>query len=119
MKFCTFCENMLYVDVDQEKNLVYYCKSCSNKITQPKDAGSVTIVDDNKINNYMKYSQYINKYLKFDPTLPRVSNMVCPNAACTKKEDEENEVIFIKYDPNDMKYVYYCCFCSHSWITDS
>ena len=116
MKFCSFCDNMLYVDIDQEKNLVYYCKNCNNKVVQQKEAGSIVIVEDNKINDELKFSQYINKYLKYDPTLPRVSNMSCPNASCTRKDHEENEVIYIKYDPNDMKYVYYCCHCDYSWI---
>ena len=27
----------------------------------------------------------------------------------------ENEVVFIKYDHVNMKYVYICCHCNHSW----
>ena len=32
MKFCECCENMLYVNVEDDK-LVYYCKNCKNTET--------------------------------------------------------------------------------------
>lgn len=114
MKFCDYCNNMLYVKIDADKRLVYYCKSCGfNQVES--NTKSVCIVDDNKINDYTKYSQYINPYLKYDPCLPRVNNIKCPNKGCTKPSDKDNEVIYIKYDAVNMKYIYNCCDCNHFW----
>jgi DNA-directed RNA polymerase subunit M/transcription elongation factor TFIIS len=115
MRFCNFCNNMFYVNIDENKDLVYYCKHCNNKDVVSKDAGSVCVIDDNKITDPIKYSQYINKYLKHDRTLPRVNNIVCPNAACSKAGSAEDEVIYIKYDALNLKYIYHCCHCEHFW----
>lgn len=117
MKFCDQCHNMMYVNIDVNKKLVYYCKSCGNKNIY-NEGNSVCIIDDNKINDDTKYSQYINKYLKYDPCLPRVNNIECPNVDCVKEKEQDNEVIYIKYDPINMKYLYHCCHCDHFWINN-
>lgn len=117
MKFCDICNNMFYVSVEGTENgkrLVYYCKSCGHKNIEASSK-SVCVIDDNKVNNFIKYSQYINKYIKYDPCLPRVKNIVCPNDGCTKADNQDNEVIYIKYDNVDMKYLYNCCHCDHFW----
>lgn len=118
MKFCDFCNNMLYVNINEAKDLLYYCKSCGKQEIQPKEQGSICVIDDNQINDTMKYSQYINKYLKYDPTLPRVDDMDCPNPTCNRN-GKKNEVIYINYNPTDMKFVYFCCHCNHSWINNA
>lgn len=114
MKFCDNCDNMLYVSITEDKKLLYYCKSCGFK-KENKNNGSYCIIDDNKVNDHTKYSQYINKYLKYDPCLPRVNNIECPNEHCTKESDKQNEVIYVKYDHINMKYIYNCCHCDHFW----
>ena len=117
MKFCECCENMLYVNVEDDK-LVYYCKNCKNTETVLKGQ-SVLIIDDNKIDDEARYSHYINRHLKHDPTLPRVNNIVCPNKECIKKKEDNNEVIYIKYDHTNMQYLYYCCHCEYFWKRNS
>ena len=113
MKFCQ-CGNMFYVSVNEEKKLVYYCKSCNTKEVKQTNESEL-IISDNKIDDSIKYSQYINKYIKFDPSLPRVNNIKCTNDKCSNKDDTKSEVIFIKYDTMNMKYLYYCCHCDHFW----
>ncbi len=118
MKFCDYCNNMLYVKVNGNKDMVYYCKSCGFSKAEEKNGKSICIVDDNKINDFTKYSQYINNYLKYDPCLPRVNNIVCPKKDCSKPTDKDNEVIYIKYNPVNMKYIYTCCHCDHFWVNN-
>ena len=66
-----------------------------------------------------EFSHIINKYTKLDPTLPRVSNILCPNADClTNKEDVPREIIYIRYDDKNMKYVYLCSSCDTVWKTE-
>lgn len=111
MKFCINCNNYLYIDLDEERNLLRYCKNCGHKTVEKKEDGSVLVIDDNKIDNTTRFSQFLNKHIKHDPTLPRVNNIPCKNPSCTKKPEEENEVIYLKYDFVNMKYLYYCCKC--------
>ena len=58
-----------------------------------------------------------------DPTLPRIYNMKCPNGECktNKKEDNKEqqatEIIYIRYDDDDLKYVYICPTCDTNWVS--
>jgi aspartate carbamoyltransferase regulatory subunit len=63
------------------------------------------------------FSNIINKYTKFDPTLPRVNNILCPNAECktNTSKDVAREIIYIRYDDTNMKYVYLCAGCDTVW----
>ena len=56
-----------------------------------------------------------NKYTKLDPTLPRVANVLCPNSACNPAE---KEIVCIRYDETNCKYVYLCCTCDTVWKTE-
>ena len=115
MRFCTTCNNMFYVKVNETDDLLYYCKFCNNSVIETKQNGSILVLDDNKVDDEIKYKQYVNKNIIHDPTLPRVNNIVCPNKVCSKKPSEDNEVIYIKYDYANMKYLYFCCKCEHFW----
>ena len=58
----------------------------------------------------------INKDLCHDPTLPKVNNILCPNDDCpTNKDGTPKEVVYLKYDKDNLKYLYMCCVCHHSW----
>ena len=64
----------------------------------------------------------VNEYTKLDPTLPRVSNIPCPNAACvSNRPDEEksnsnqHEVIYLRYNDAALKFVYICNQCDTIW----
>ena len=64
-------------------------------------------------------NKQVHKYTKLDPTLPRVSNILCPNGDClTNKEDIPREIIYIRYDDTNMKYVYLCSTCDTVWKTE-
>ena len=68
-----------------------------------------------------EFSHIINKYTKLDPTLPRVSNILCPNPDCATNKDkdkEQREIISIRYDDTNMKYVYLCSTCNTVWKTE-
>lgn len=115
MKFCNTCNNMFYVKVNEDKELVYYCKFCNNSLIEPKTSGSILVIDDNTVDDDIRYTQFINSNIIHDPTLPRVNNIICPCDKCTRKPEEDNEVIYIKYDFANMKYLYFCCHCKHFW----
>jgi DNA-directed RNA polymerase subunit M/transcription elongation factor TFIIS len=110
---------MYYIRInsDNPNSLVYYCRQCGNE-------DKLLAVDDvcvSKIQikkNDHSFNHIINKFTKLDPTLPRINNMLCPNADClTNTKDKEKEVIYIRYDDTNMKYVYLCCECDTVWNT--
>jgi DNA-directed RNA polymerase subunit M/transcription elongation factor TFIIS len=119
MEFCKLCDNMLYIKrevTDEQDKLINYCKNCSNSVELKSDNKSILIFENNYEKEKINYKLFINPYIKYDPTLPRVNNLVCPNAKCTKKKNQDNEVIYIKYDNENMKYLYYCVYCEEFWV---
>lgn len=118
MNFCDDCDNMLYISVDNENKLIYYCKNCSFIKYGDLSNGSICVIEDNRVSDDIKYIQFLNKYIKHDVTIPRVKNINCPNEECTKKKEEENQVMYIKYDNKNMKYMYHCCYCENFWKID-
>ena len=119
MEFCKLCDNMLFIKrevTDEQDKLINYCKNCSNSVELKSDNKSILIFENNYEKEKINYKLFVNPYIKYDPTLPRVNNLVCPNAKCTKKKNQDNEVIYIKYDNENMKYLYYCVYCEEFWV---
>ena len=118
MHFCNICSNMYYIRINEEdpNKLTYYCRKCGNEdILMTKDNICVSKTKIKKSEQSYKY--IINKYTKFDPSLPRVNNILCPNVACLTNTDDsvEKEIIYIRYDDVNMKYVYLCSHCDNVW----
>ena len=117
MKFCEKCDNMYYLQLspDDENQIIYKCRNCGNEDSeiQNKDL-CVLSYNKEKKTDYLKY---INEFTKLDPTLPRINSIKCPNQDCVCNKDEtvENEVIYIRYNDEDMKYVYTCAKCDFIW----
>ena len=120
---------MFYLKIkdDDKDNIMYYCRKCGNK-------------DDNIINNLQNfcvskthikkttevYKNIINEYTKLDPTLPRIRNMLCPNEDCKSNNEQKDgeqkdgeqkypEIIYLRYDNDNMKYIYLCGVCDYTW----
>ena len=141
MNFCDKCENLYYIKLsdDDDNNLTYYCRKCGNV-----DDGDVTSLNSICVSKSQKkdsdgsYKHIINKYTKFDPTLPRIYNIKCVNEHCISnapkkekkimkdeesesKEDvlkpstDEHEIIYLRYDDKNMKFVYICTSCDTVW----
>ena len=121
MHFCTECNNMYYISIDQNDNnkLVYYCRNCGN--TDSTLSTENVIVSKNQLKkSEQEFSHIINKYTKLDPTLPRNNKIKCPNIECsTNTEDTERENIYIRYDETNIKYLYLCCICDTTWKTSN
>lgn len=117
MHFCNVCSNMYYIRInaDDPNKLVYYCRKCGNEDTSIATE-NVCVSRTQIKKTEQSFNHIINKYTKFDPTLPRINNIKCPNADCiTNKEGKEREIIYIRYDDVNMKYVYLCSDCDTLW----
>lgn len=148
MHFCTECSNMYYIRLTETNGIVYYCRNCGHE--------DDTITIDNVVVSHTSFksgtSQYahvVNKYTKLDPTLPRISTILCPNMECpcnrnhnptqyadratiignAEEEPAEpaaaatddavpREVIYMRYDDINMKYIYLCAVCNTIWNTE-
>ena len=122
---------------EDEDQLTYYCRKCGNE-----DSAIIASLDNVCVSRSDKrtassYDHIINKYTKLDPTLPRLYHIKCPNASCssnTAKEQKQeegkddasvegasdkNEVLYLRYDDANMKFVYLCAICDTIWNTEN
>ena len=120
MNFCNQCNNMFYIKIhdDDCNQITYYCRNCGNTDNSLMNTGKCIIkeVINNSTNNQISL---INKYTKLDNTLPRINNIKCPNETCISNTAEfdidDREIIYIRYDNINMKYVYLCSHCDNTW----
>lgn len=120
MHFCSNCNNMYYIRInsDNANKLIYYCRNCGNE-DNLLTTDNVCVSKTNIKKNDQSFNHIINKYTKFDPTLPRISKILCPNPECTTNtKDTSREIIYIRYDDTNMKYVYLCSTCDTVWQTN-
>ena len=153
---------MYYIRLTDTNGIVYYCRNCGHE--------DDTITIDNVVVSHTslksgknQYAHVVNKYTKLDPTLPRISTILCPNMECpcnrnhnptqyadraaivgTTEEDSvvgagagaaatsattgaagaaaddavPREVIYLRYDDINMKYIYLCAVCNTIWNTE-
>jgi len=119
MHFCSECSNMYYIRIssDNPNKLIYYCRNCGHEDSE-LNVDNLTITNT-QFKKATSQVTYINKYTKLDPTLPRINNILCPNAEClTNTKNEPREIIYIRYDDVNMKYIYLCSSCNTVWKLD-
>jgi DNA-directed RNA polymerase subunit M/transcription elongation factor TFIIS len=130
MHFCSVCANMYYISVTPENELQYYCRNCGNiDDTIASENICVSKVNVKQTAMTTTFSQMVNKYTKYDPTLPRIHTMRCPNDECPSHHDHhassssakpnKSEIIYIRYDDTNLKFVYLCAKCDKIWNTES
>jgi len=121
MKFCSTCDNMYYINVSETDvdKLEYYCRNCGNKDDANDIQGTMSVSKVQFVNDVTNMSHIINKYTKLDRGLPRIDHIPCPNPECsTNTNDTKREIIYIRYDETNIKYVYLCTTCDYTWKTN-
>lgn len=122
MKFCTECSNMLYISINEEDSnkLTYYCRNCGYKDNTVAE-DSMCILNSQLKKGEQNFNHIINEYTKFDNTLPCIYNVHCPSSTCKSNTNETKtfpEVIYMRYDDANLKYLYICSECDTVWKTD-
>ena len=131
MKFCTQCDNMYYIGISAENsnNLTHYCRHCGH-VDEILSTEGLCVLNTQLKMGEQKFNHIINPYTKMDPTLPRIYNVDCPNSECKtnkqmngddsseKNEKKQAEVIYMRYDDQNLKYLYICVECDTIWKTD-
>ena len=118
MKFCNTCDNMFYLSIDPSDSdkLMYYCRNCGTQDMSGVTDKSSVISSVQLTNTSTNMAHIVNKYTKLDPTLPRIERIPCPNAECdTNVKDTTREIIYIRYDDINIKYMYLCSTCDYVW----
>jgi aspartate carbamoyltransferase regulatory subunit len=111
---------MYYIRVSSEdaNSLIYYCRNCGNEdenVTKDNICVSKTQLKKSE----QKFNHIVNRFTKFDPTLPHINSIRCPNSECvSNKEDGNRDVIYIRYDDTNKLYIYLCAKCDTVWKTE-
>jgi DNA-directed RNA polymerase subunit M/transcription elongation factor TFIIS len=112
---------MYYISISEKdgNKMIYYCRNCGHKDENVLEEGACVINTQFKKSG-QSFQHIINKYTKLDPTLPRIYNVKCPNPDCKTNLEGSvpAEVIYIRYDDENMKYLYICVECDTNWKTD-
>ena len=105
MNFCSKCDNMYYITIYddstqkeiKQSKLIYYCKNCGNKDTT-LDQHNICVSKSTINNKKQSITGNINEYTKYDPTLPRINTIKCPNSNCTtnNKENPEEKLFILE-----------------------
>jgi aspartate carbamoyltransferase regulatory subunit len=109
---------MFYIRIDEQNpnNLNYYCRQCGN--SEANLENNLCIIDTNMKETETSFDYIVNEFTKLDPTLPRINNILCPNDDCvtnTHEGSNKREIIYIRYNNVDMKYLYLCSTCDNIW----
>tara|TARA_B100001173_G_C15932397_1_gene523364 strand:- start:462 stop:812 length:351 start_codon:yes stop_codon:yes gene_type:complete len=114
---------MFYIKLEEndENSIIYYCKNCGNTNKSLINT-NVCISKENFNKSNLSSNNLINNYTVLDNTLPRTNTIKCPNHEClsntTDFDNEKREIIYIRYDDNNMNYIYLCSHCQTNWKTD-
>jgi len=116
----------LRLKTEDSDQLIYYCRNCGEEDDSLQETN--LFVSKKDIQVTMNYKNKINKYTKLDPTLPRITTIDCPNSECSSNKStdgeekdgnsNEKEILYIRYDDKNMKFVYLCANCDTVWKTD-
>ena len=111
MKFCSQCNNFLYSIEEKEKKAYLKCRSCPYEEEVTK-TNPVVYEHDLQQDTSVQFS--INPYLKYDPTLPRFTTMICHNEKYPT-HGRESDIVGIKLDPVNVAWLYQCAVCDTTW----
>jgi hypothetical protein len=114
MKLCASCQNVYVMKLTEDGKLFWNCLSCG--IQEEQKGGCLlneTLVQERSSEGY---KILLNEFTRQDPTLPHIKNVKCSNEGCpTNTNARERDVIYIKYDAVNMKYMYICTVCNTAW----
>lgn len=99
------------------KKIIRFCRNCGHKQDETPGLVMETAVQENASDSYRVF---VNEYTKQDPRLPHTSSLKCPNGQCPSRNGQAKpDVIYIKYDAANMKFLYICNVCDTQWKSRS
>ena len=123
LKFCPVCRNLLFLmnaveptegAAKEEGALRWSCKACGH--LEDYVEGGMLYEINLQQNVSEGYKVILNEFTRLDPTLPHVKNIKCPNEECGSNTGaSERDVIYMKYDATNLKFLYICNICEQHW----
>jgi hypothetical protein len=115
IRFCQVCSNYLYLQVDGETQTLFrLCRNCGFK-GESEQGGLVTemVVQQRSAEGF----NMINEFTIRDPRLPHIHKiMKCINPECDSNHGKkDSDVVYIKYDLANLRYIYMCYLCESVW----
>ena len=105
--FCGNCDNMLVTKIqfneDESSSLVRHCRNCNNSIDEPEKTQSVYHRNYNL--EMIKREHIVNKYNILTTHFLKHKAL---NVLEIVQKEQKSDIRYIKYDDNDMKYIYIC-----------
>jgi len=100
-------------DTDGDKKFaVLNCRKCDYKESVTREN---PVVYEHILREDKSAKLAVNPYLKHDPTLPRFTEIVCPNAECSSKRGSKPDVVGVKVDSVHVVWMYQCANCDTTW----
>jgi DNA-directed RNA polymerase subunit M/transcription elongation factor TFIIS len=113
MKWCPKCDNYLYHSVNSDQ-LIRTCRNCGYSENDTEGG----LVVETRVGERASegYKILLNEFTTKDPVLPHAKNIKCPNGGCASNTGAaERDVIYMKYDAVNLKYIYICMVCDKRW----
>ncbi len=136
MYFCGTCENMMHMRLSTPSldddgtgsgssaaaaKLEYHCPHCGEiKSMDSTNVDETHLVYSKDYDQTVVEVDLINEYTKYDPTLPTIRIIPCPNEGCASNDADANnrverDILYIRYNSVDLRYVYMCRHCNTTW----
>ena len=124
MKFCPTCRYYLYMKTTKggdgkgpsSGQLTLTCNNCG--YNEVNEEGGLIMETDLQEKTAEGYKILLNEFTRSDPTLPHTDIIKCPNSECdSNKGGAKRDIIFMKYDQINLKFLYLCNVkgCGHQW----
>ena len=112
MRFCDHCDNMLYLRAEGDA-LVLHCKTCLYAEPATAEQLQTPVYENMRLGRDLedaKFRAYLTPEIEHDPTLPRARGVRCPSSC-----PPDSDVVFVKYDAVELKFLYFCTSCKQFW----
>jgi len=122
LRFCPRCEYYLYLSAGMGV-VNQCCKNCGYTADFTPNSSEEALILETEYRSGSSASGAssgitINPLTKHDPTLPHDKHIRCANSECPSQADaSKRDTIYIKIDPQKLKFQYLCTVCDEQWIS--
>jgi len=122
LQFCPKCEYYLYLSANSG-GVNQCCKNCGYTAAfVPKTSEEALILETHFRSGSSAGGAAtgitITPFAKLDPTLPHDKLIRCPKPECpTTTDASKRDTIYIKIDPQQLKFQYQCTVCDSVWLS--
>ena len=114
IRFCPTCRYYLFLQ-STSNTLQRLCRNCG--YTETDEKGGLVMEQSSETSE--GYKILVNEFTRYDVRLPHiVKTLRCPEPTCTSNHGStEPDILYIKYDPANLKYLYICTSCGFQWTS--